>query len=275
MRLLISLTLFSLSAFGHAQHEPFAKTLYDAWQQQNPIPQLSLRSRSDVPERTAYAVQKAFVNLRLQQDAIAGYKAGLTSEAGQKKFGVSGALYGVLFQSGEFPAENAVKLSDFGKLMLETEIGFILAADITQVPANREELQSYIQAVVPVIELPDLGFEQPKQLKGVDIIAANVASSGFITGAPVATEQAGDLNQLSVTLVHNNTTINQGSGSDALGDQWQALLWLIESLHEQGYQLKKDQLLITGALGKMLPAESGEYGADFGTLGKLNFKVVE
>lgn len=275
MRLLITLTLVTLCSLGHAQHEQFAKTLYDAWQQQNPIPQISLQSTTEVPERTAYAIQKAYVELRLQQDALAGYKAGLTSEAGQQKFGVSGALYGALFQSGEHQADNQLKLGNFGKLMLETEIGFILATDITDVPVNKEQLLNYVKAIVPVIELPDLGFEQPQRLKGVDIIAANVASRSFIVGAPVANDQAGDLNQLIVTLAHNNKTINQGLGSDALNDQWQALLWLVQSLLKQGYPLKKDQLLITGALGKMLPAEAGNYQADFGALGKIDFKVVK
>lgn len=275
MRTLIFLTLFALGSIGHAQHAQFAKSLYEAWQQQKPIPQVSLTTRTELPEGTAYAIQKAYVDLRQQQDGVAGYKAGLTSEAGQKKFGVSGALYGVLFKSGEHLTDKPIQLSDFGKLMLETEIGFILAADITKVPAGQEELQSYIQAVVPVIELPDLGFERPKQLTGVDIIAANVASSGFIIGKPVSMELAASLNQLEVSLTRNGEIINRGKGSDTLGNQWQALLWLIESLLKQGYELKKDQLLITGALGKMLPAVPGDYGADFGTLGKLDFKVVK
>ena len=71
----------------------------------------------------------------------------------------------------------------------------------------------------------------------------------------------------------NGQLILTGRGSDAMDDQWQALQWLINHSLQQGYRLEAGQLFITGALGKMLTAELGDYRASFGELGELRFTI--
>ena len=58
-----------------------------------------------------------------------------------------------------------------------------------------------------------------------------------------------------------------------MGDQWEALLWLVEQRLRDGYEVKRNDLLITGALGKVIPAEAGRYVADFGKLGRVTFSL--
>ena len=58
-----------------------------------------------------------------------------------------------------------------------------------------------------------------------------------------------------------------------MGNQMLALQWLINRTIESGYNIKKGDLLITGALGKMIAAEKGNYDADFGELGHLAFSI--
>jgi len=274
-------------------HAKFAQMLLQHRQQGKPIPlfsqyyhQSSAASQSLINK--AYDVQKHYVELRQNNDKhnhktnerIIGYKAGLTSAAGQAKFAVSEPLSGVLFNSGAQPLSADLHRSQFGQLMVETELGFRLNTSVTTPITSVTELKSMVAFVLPVIELPDLGFAKPDmsqsaKLTGADIIAANVAAHSFIFGPEIPINHTPDLNQLSVSLTRDGKTINQGKGSDALGDQWQALLWLVNQLIAQGYSITDEQVLITGALGQMLPAKVGQYRAEFGPLGHVNFSVKE
>jgi 2-keto-4-pentenoate hydratase len=82
-----------------------------------------------------------------------------------------------------------------------------------------------------------------------------------------------DLNDIIVVLTRDGNEENRGKGSDPLGDQWSALLWLVNKALAQGWRIEPGHLFITGALGKMIPANSGIYNADFGTLGKIKFQI--
>ena len=281
----------SNSSTSSTNHAKFAALLLQHWQQGKPIPLFSQYYRQSSADsqtliKDAYSVQKHYVELRQgndennnkNSDRIIGYKAGLTSAAGQAKFAVSEPLSGVLFNSGTKPLSADLHRSQFGQLMVETELGFRLNTSVTTPIKSVAELKSLVGFVLPVIELPDLGFaklgiSQSAKLTGADIIAANVAAHSFIFGPEIPINHTPDLNQLSVSLARDDETINQGKGSDALGDQWQALLWLVNQLIAQGYTITNEQVLITGALGQMLPAEVGQYRADFGLLGRLNFSV--
>ncbi len=264
----------------------FAKLMYNNWSKDAPLPHIS-HQISAATDRQAAVAQLMFVQHRLKSSpnvSISGYKAGLTSKAGQKKFKVSGAISGVLFESGKVNNGGVLKLSDYRKLMLETEIGFILNRDIDMPITDIKQLQSKISAVIPVIEMPNLAFADLKNITGQDIVASNAVANRYLLGEAIKLPTDFSLNKIETLLIYtaktdSNTnhskTVNQGFGKDALGDQWQALLWLVNERLESGYHLSKGQFLITGALGKMIPAQSGEYQADFGPLGKLTFTITD
>ena len=254
-----------------AQVADLADVLIKAHDEGRPIPVLSLRHPA-MDVNLAYSVQKAYVEKRLSKEKIAGFKAGLTSEAGQKTFGVDGPLAGVLFESGKLMGDVTVDTGMFTQVMIETEIGFAIGKAISHSLKDVAELQEHIKAVMPVVELPDMGFADMKQLKGVDIIAANVAAKQFILGQEKAVEGQ-DLNSVTVSLSLDDQEVNAGKGTDALGDQWKAALWLVNTMVEQGWKLEPGYIVITGALGKMLPGKPGKYVADYGSLGKIAFEI--
>lgn len=178
---------------------------------------------------------------------IIGYKAGLTSEAGQKKFNVSEPVAGALFQEGLAFDRHAYLLSNHTNLMLETEIGFILNQNITQL-VTAEQLPAMIKSVVPVIELPDLRFEDPSSISGHGLIVNNVASNKVLVGKPISVESL-DINQITTRLTRNGQLVIEGQATDAMGDQWRALAWLINRSLRTGYPVSEGNLLITGSLG--------------------------
>jgi 2-keto-4-pentenoate hydratase len=247
-----------------------AEQLWQSHLHQQPIPLVS-STVPDLSVEQAYMVQRDYINKRLADDKPAGFKAGLTSKAGQNQFKVNQALAGILFDSGNLSGAESIQLSQFKRLMLETEIGFEIGSAITTSLDNQAQLKQSIKAVFPVIELPDLGFISKPT--AVDIIAANVGSAAFIKGEPLHNWAELDLNALNVTLTRNGDTVNVGQGADALGNQWEAALWLVNTIMAQGGTLEPGQFFITGAMGKMIQAKPGEYQADFGPLGSISFST--
>jgi 2-keto-4-pentenoate hydratase len=75
------------------------------------------------------------------------------------------------------------------------------------------------------------------------------------------------------TLKRNGEAINRGKGTDALGGQWKAALRLVNTMVKQGWKIEPGQIIITGALGRMVPGKPGNYIADYGPLGTITFKI--
>ena len=248
-----------------------SNVLMKAYEANQGIPNPSIEE-PNLDVATAYAVQKGYVEQRLAKDEIGGFKAGASSEAVQKRFGLDAPAFGVLYASGKKTGSPVIELSAFKRLIIETEIGFLVGKSVTEPPKDIRALQQCIQGVMPAIELPDLGFSDMENIKGVDIIASNVATAQFLAGKERSFEGL-DLNAVSVTLSLDGEVINEGRGSDAMGDQWNALLWIFGKASEQGWKIEAGHVIITGALGQISPGKTGKYVADYGGLGQVSFEV--
>jgi 2-keto-4-pentenoate hydratase len=227
----------------------------------------------DLNEEAAYAIQVKLVDaMGGKGKAVGGYKAGLTSENAQKRFKAKGALLGPMFKDGKIESGAAVDRKDFVKLFLETEIGFSPKEKIAKPVKDVEALKKLIKTVYPAIELPDIRFADMKKLTVPDIVADAVGSSKYLIGKGIPMGKV-DLNKVKVTLTLDGKPVNEGMGNDALGDQWKALLWLVNGVVKQGWTISPDQILITGALGNMIPGKPGKYEATWGDLGSVSFTV--
>jgi len=248
-----------------------AEILINAHKENRFIPVLSDRY-PELDVESAYLVQKSYVQRRLENDRTAGFKAGLTSETTQKRFGVNFSVLGVLLSSGKKVSGSIIESSSFKLPIIETEVGFVVEKTISHPLKDVSELRDHIHSIMPVVELPDLGFQDLKNVKAVDIIASNVSASEFIVGQENELKKT-DLDKTTVTLTRDGKVVNQGKGSDTLGGQWKTALWLVNAVVKQGWKIEPGQILITGALGTMIPAKKGRYVADYESLGKVWFEV--
>jgi 2-keto-4-pentenoate hydratase len=258
---------YCFSVWG--QSEVLARQLLEAHKYSQPIPTFSAHTQLDMS--SAYAVQAAYVRGRLATDKIAGFKAGLTCLEAQTHMGVNRAIIGVLFKSGDVSNQPIISLKNYRQLIVETELGFITNKPIRRTVMSIPELQSYIEQIVPVIELPDLGFEKAP-IHATDLVAANAAAAAFIYRNDI-NWLGQDINSITVSLSHNGKIVNQGQGEDAFGDQWEALRWLVNQVIANGWSIEKGSILITGALGEMVTAEPGVYRAQFNNEAVLTFEL--
>ncbi len=58
-----------------------------------------------------------------------------------------------------------------------------------------------------------------------------------------------------------------------MGDPWKAALWLTNHILSEGRTLEPGMVLLTGALGRLVRAEEGEYTARFSELGEIRLQV--
>lgn len=280
--LLFICSVIGNTALGNALADAQATALGDQIYQANLEGKPALTLGASHPQLTikdAYRVQKRFVERRLKRDRIVGFKGGLTGPGAAQKFGLQEPVVGVLFASQKLYAENesgkapVLSLTDYHVMMLETEFGFVFNEAIREPVADITALKKTIRGIVPAIEVPDLGFDDRSKLRGFDVIANDVVPKKFILGE--GKDAAQDIDKLTVTLSCSEHLVNEGKGSDAMHGQWRAALWLTNKIIAMGYEIQPGQVLITGALGKMVPAQPCNFNADFGFMGKINFEVRE
>ena len=58
-----------------------------------------------------------------------------------------------------------------------------------------------------------------------------------------------------MTTLFNSKVIQESSSGGVMEGQYESLMWLINNMLDQGWSVSKDDLLITGAIGPMIPAK--------------------
>ncbi len=238
-----------------------------------PMPLLSVYY-DQLNRESAYDIQHAFVIHEMRKKrSIGGYKAGFTNPAIRAKFHYADPISGVLFADGACKDGAEIDARLFKQPMLEVEIGYVLRSPITRKLHSVADLKSYISHALPAVEIPDLNYTNVGGLNAYDIIATNVSASHYVVGAPFALKDLAEVNGIKMALYRDEQVIDTGSASDVLGDQLEALLWLVNDAYAHGWQLQAGQLLITGTLGKMNPGVAGSYRADYGLGRTLSFVI--
>jgi 2-keto-4-pentenoate hydratase len=244
--------------------------------QNQPVPMLSERYGKALTLAGAYRIQHLALEQVLQGRAPAGFKAGLTSAASQRQFGAAEPVAGVLPAGARLRAdpEEGYQLArrNYRQPMVELEVGFRFAHRISGQLPDVQSLRTHVAAVLPVIEIPDLGHEGEAPPQLADIVAANVFAKQFIAG-PERAPGLTDPNAVAVTLYRDGNLLAQGGGRDVQGDQWQALLWLVNRSVASGWTIEPGQVLLTGSMGAPVPLQPGLYVADFGGLGRIEWAV--
>jgi len=236
-----------------------------------PIPSL----RDELPATDvdgAYAVQSASVRTWVAAGRrIVGRKIGLTSAAVQAQLGVNQPDYGVLFQ--DMRVANGAQLQHAQLLQpkAEAEIAFILASDMAGRQISPEALAAAVSAAVPAIEIVDSRIADWK-ITFADTVADNGSSAYFVLGDERQPLNGLDLWTCGMVLEVNGRVRSVGAGAACLGHPLNAAVWLAHILAERGECLKAGDVLLTGALGPMVPIQPGdEIRASVGGLGSVSF----
>jgi 2-keto-4-pentenoate hydratase len=111
-----------------------------------------------------------------------------------------------------------------------------------------------------------------KTVAGPDIVVDAVGSAKYIVGKKIPADKV-DVSTIEVALTFDGNVVNQGKAADCLGDQWKALLWLVNTAVAKGWTLEPGQVFITGAMGAMIPGKPGKYEGKWGPLGTISWTI--
>jgi 2-keto-4-pentenoate hydratase len=219
-------------------------------------PVRDLIGESDVD--AAYAVQE-----RLTADAcargrhIVGYKIGLTSRAVQKQLGVGQPDYGILFADMDVPCGDDIVIGEMIAPRCEAEIALIMGDDLNDVWLTSADILASIQWVVPAIEIVDSRIAN-WDIRITDTIADNGSSGRYVLGHDVRRIDRVDLIACGMVLERRGEPVSTGAGIACLGSPINATLWLAKAMVRAGRPLKRGDVVLSGALGPMIPAAPGD-----------------
>lgn len=208
----------------------------------------------DIP--AAYAVQNLITQDALQRGRIiVGHKIGLTSPAVQRQLGVDQPDSGVLFDDMRVDNGSTVPAGKLLQPKVEAEIAFILTADLVD-DLSDDAVRAAAGVAVPAIEIVDSRIQDWK-ISIVDTVADNGSSALFVLGEPQVPVADIDFVSRTMTMTEDGATVSQGRGADCLGSPLIALQWLARTSRDNGAPLRAGHIVLSGALGPMVPAKSG------------------
>jgi 2-keto-4-pentenoate hydratase len=254
--------------------ERAAQTLRDAYRGGAIPPLRDVMNGTDA--QTAYAIQSR--NTRFWQDQgrrIVGYKIGLTAAAVQKQLGVDQPDYGVLFDDMLIPNGGTLCHSTVLQPKAEAEIALILASDVTDPAVDAESLRAAAGTAIAAIEIVDSRIADWK-ITFADTVADNGSSAFFVLGDGAKAIDGLDLFSCGMVLEVNDQIVSLGAGAACLGHPLNAAAWLARAMVARGQPLKAGDILMTGALGPMVPIAPGDHvRASIGGLGLCSFDFAE
>ncbi|MER7922327.1 fumarylacetoacetate hydrolase family protein [Streptomyces sp. NPDC096057] len=207
---------------------------------------------------SAYAVQQ--LNVRRGLDAgrrLVGRKIGLTSPAVQHQLGVDQPDFGALFADMAVPDGGEVPLGRLLQPKVEAEVALVLGRDLPERECTLVDVLRAVDFALPALEIVDSRIAD-WDISLVDTVADNASCGLYVLGGtPVPLDRV-DLRAVTMTMQRNGETVSEGTGAACLGSPLNAALWLASALAERGDPLRAGDLVLTGALGPMAPAEPGD-----------------
>lgn len=223
----------------------------------------------------AYAVAEINTQARIRSGGrVVGKKVGLTSAAVQQQLGVNQPDFGVLFADMEILNGGEVPAASLMQPRIEAEVAFIVGRDLPDgVPAYGEFL-ACMDCCVPALEVVDSAIADWK-ITLADTVADNASCGLYVLGdQPVAVGQL-QLAELPMELVQNGTVVSTGRGAACMGHPLRAAHWLACAMAERGQALKAGEVILSGALGPMVPVRAGDViHANIAALGSVACRVV-
>ncbi len=247
-----------------------ADALWHAEQGRAPIPPLT-DAHPDLTVEQAYAIQSHNISRRVAAGrVIRGRKVGLTSRRTQQLLGVHEPTFGVLTDDMFVDDSDELGMEGLIAPRVEAELAFVMGADLTGPGVTTPVALGAIAGVLPAIEVNDSRIVDWR-VRIADSVADNASSARIVLGGRITPVAAVDLRLLGVLFARNGTPIDSGAGAAALGHPARCVAWLANTLAGYGSGLRTGDVVLSGALHRMVPVRPGDvFQARFAHLGAVS-----
>jgi 2-oxopent-4-enoate/cis-2-oxohex-4-enoate hydratase len=231
--------------------------LYGAFLSKTPLEPLSSR-HPEITIADAYRIQQRMIGHRLSAgEKIVGKKIGVTSKAVMDMLGVHQPDFGHMLDGMIYSDGDCVEMSSLIQPKAEGEIAFILKSDLLGPGISAADVLAATEGVMACFEIVDSRVRDWK-IKIQDTVADNASCGVFVLGDRMVDARKFTLRNCGMVLEKNGEVVVTGAGAATMGSPINAVVWLANTLGRLGIPLKAGEIILSGALGAMVPVKAGD-----------------
>jgi len=231
--------------------------LFVALSERTAIDPLTLR-HPELTLENAYAIQQHLNRRRLAAGHRAvGRKIGVTSEAVMNMLGVRQPDFGLLTDAMHHADGSEVAASAFIQPRIEAEIAFRLRRDLSGTNVAPEAVLDATECVMACFEIVDSRIRDWK-INIQDTVADNASCGAFVLGRTEVDPRNVDLIGCAMQMRRGGVIAAEGKGAATMGSPLNAVSWLASTLSRLGDPLRAGEIVLSGALGAMVPVKAGD-----------------
>jgi 2-oxopent-4-enoate/cis-2-oxohex-4-enoate hydratase len=206
----------------------------------------------------AYAIQQRLNARRLAAgERVIGKKIGVTSKAVMNMLGVYQPDFGLLTDGMVYNEGEAIEAKTLIQPKAEGEIAFLLKKRLQGPGVTAADVLAATEGVMACFEIVDSRVRDWK-IKIQDTVADNASCGVFVLGDRVVDPRDVDLTTCGMVLEKNGEVVVTGAGAAALGHPLNSVAWLANTLGPLGLSLEPGEIVLSGALGAMVPVKGGD-----------------
>ncbi|MEN9879589.1 MAG: hypothetical protein RIQ55_235 [Pseudomonadota bacterium] len=232
-------------------------SLYDALLARKPIAPLTA-AHPDMTIENAYHVQQRMIARRLQQgEKVIGKKIGVTSKAVMSMLGVHQPDFGYLLDGMVYNEGESIEMASLIQPKAEGEIAFLMKKDLQGPGLTAADVLAATEGVMACFEIVDSRIQDWK-IKIQDTVADNASCGVFVLGDQLVDIANLDLALCGMVLEKNGEIVVTGAGAASMAHPVNAMVWLANMLGTLGIPLKAGDIVLSGAMGAMVPVTKGD-----------------
>ena len=212
----------------------------------------------DITIEDAYAIQQRLIARRLGAgERVVGKKIGVTSQAVMNMLGVFQPDFGILLDGMVYNEGQPIEARTLIQPKAEGEIAFILKKDLMGPGISNADVLAATECVMPCFEIVDSRIRDWK-IKIQDTVADNASCGVFVLGDQLVDIADLDLALAGMVLEKNGEIVVTGAGAATMAHPVNAMVWLTNMLGSLGIALKAGDIVLSGAMGAMVPVARGD-----------------
>jgi 2-keto-4-pentenoate hydratase len=206
-------------------------------------------------------------------DEISGRKVGATNHTIQL-LRIDEPIYGSLFESNRVANGETISLSRLIHPRFESEIAFLLDADVVGPGIAISDVLAATQAVMASLEVNDPRTRDWK-IGSREAIADNGVTARFVLSEQRLPVEDLDLPNTRVVLKKNGEEVVPATGAAVLGDPAKAVVWLTNKLAGHHQSLRAGEIVLPGSMTPIYPVGTADtVEAEFEALGSVSIRFV-
>lgn len=231
--------------------------LFAALAQRRAIEPLTSRF-ADLTVDDAYAIQQRLMIRRVAAgEKIIGKKIGVTSQVVMNMLGVRQPDFGMLTDAMWHLDGAIIDMRTLLQPKAEAEIAFRLKKDLKGPEITADDVLAATDSVMACFEIVDSRIRDWK-IKIQDTVADNASCGVFVMNETKADPHQVDLVNCAMVMEKNGTVVATGIGAATMGSPLNAVAWLANAMGRQGVTLRAGEIVLSGALGAMVPVSQGD-----------------